>query len=296
MANVIKASVENPEELLNAGMYGAGAIIRLQSATTEAGAYANESTASLVTGTNAYTLYDADGTSTTWYRSRYENAGGTSVSDWSTAFQVGGEEGGLICSLYDVKQRLGILPSVTTSDEEILDLIRAETDEIERVTGRDFTGERSDSTFRVDTCWGRTLWLPKGIQSVTTLTYAVNDQPATGGTYTTIASTGYALRPSATERAPYWPATEIALLSTSGAMFYDAINGAEITGKRGFAEVPPSVARIGATAVVNQFLTKGSSGPRAVIGPDGRATILRDISPADWATLMSVADPSGAAA
>ena len=99
MPNRISVFVEEPDALLNAGMYGTGAIVRLQSGTAEAGPFANESTAALVAGQRAYTLYDADGVASTWYRTRYENAGGTVTSDWSAVFQVGGEAAGYLCSL-----------------------------------------------------------------------------------------------------------------------------------------------------------------------------------------------------
>lgn len=287
MANVIRITVDGVEDLLTSGMYDAGAIVRLQSCATQTGTYANESTAALVAGTRIYTLYDADGTSSTWYRTRYENSGGSSYSDWSPVFQVGGEEAGLICSLYDVKQRLEYAPSDTSHDEEILELIRQVTTEIEYVTGRDFTGYRSDTTILANTTAGRVLWLTQGIQSVTTLGYATQDQPDSGGSYTTIPATAYTLQPSGQERDPGWPATRIVLLSTSGIEFANALNGAQITGKPGWAEVPGHVARIAAGAVVGAFLGKGVSGPRAVVGPEGRTTILRDISPADWATLMT---------
>ena len=214
-------------------------------------------------------------------------AGGTSTSDWSPVFQVGTEEGGLICSLYDVKQVLGIADAITTSDEELLEIIRAVTDEFESETGRDFTGARSDVTFRVHTRYGRTLWFPKGLQSVTTLGIATQDQPASGGTYTTAATTTWYLDPPEYERDPYWPATRIVFLN--GGQFYNASFGAEITGRPGFAAVPPRLSRIAANAVASKFITKGKDGPRAVIGPDGRTTILRDVSPADWATVMSYA-------
>ena len=40
MPNQVKLTAENPDELLNAGAYGAGAVIRLQTAATETGAFA----------------------------------------------------------------------------------------------------------------------------------------------------------------------------------------------------------------------------------------------------------------
>lgn len=290
MPNLIRVYVEEPDELLNASMYDAGAIVRLQSCATETGVFANETTAALVSGTRAYTLYDADGTGTTWYRTRYENAGGTIYSDWSDAFQVGGEEAGYLCSLTDVKQRLGIGDDVDTYDEELAELIRAVTAEIERQTGCDFTGDRSDQTYLFDVPYmSRVLWVGRGVQSVTTLAYATTSQPETSGTYTTI-STGYYLRPMTVERDHLGePASRIVLADTSSYWFYPGYNTVQLTARLGWAEVPPEVSRIAVNAVVSQHLTKGAAEPRAVIGPDGRATILRDISPADWDTLLRLA-------
>lgn len=289
MPNTVRVTVDGVDDLLNAGMYDAGAIIRLQSCATETGVYANVTTAALVSGTRIYPMYDTAGASSTWYRTRYENAGGTVTSTWSDVFQAGGEEGGLICSLYDVKQQLGIPDATTTSDEELTEFIRAVTDDFEFLTGRDFTGAQGDVTFRVHTRSGRVLWIPRGIQSVTTLGIATDDQPSSGGTYATATATDYFLDPPEYERGPYWPATRIVFRSQAGTRFYDAAYGAEITGRPGWAQVPPNIARIGASAVCARFLTKGREGPRAVIGPDGRATILRDVSPADFATLMRYA-------
>jgi|GEM_PF-1881700 len=80
--------IVSPDDLLNAGMYGAGAVVRVQSSATQAGTFANVGSAAIVTGIYAYTIYDQAGIASTWYRSRYENAGATVVSDWSPAFQV----------------------------------------------------------------------------------------------------------------------------------------------------------------------------------------------------------------
>lgn len=290
MPNLVRVYVDGVDDLLNAGMYDAGAIVRLQSCATEAGVYANESTASLVSGTASYTLYDADGASTTWYRTRYENVGGTVTSDWSAVFQVGAETAGYLCSLYDVKQRLGIPATTTTYDEELGELIRQVTAEIERTTGCDFTGDRSDTTYVLDVPeTSRELRVTRGIQSVTTLSLATTDQPQSGGTYTAV--TDYLLRPQPADRGYLSePATRI-VFPDSGNYFTAGYNTVQLVGRLGWAAVPPEIERIAATAVVAQHMTKGSDGPRAIVGPDGRTTILRDISPADWQTIMAFRGP-----
>ena len=87
------------------------------------------------------------------------------------------------------------------------------------------------------------------------------------------------------------PARCVVFFDNGGGYFYSGYSTVQITGRLGWAEVPPEVERIAAGAVVAQWMTKGSEGPRALVGPDGRTTILRDISPADWSTLMSFKVP-----
>jgi len=75
--------------LLNAGMYDAGALIRIQWSATETGSFVDISgtgstpTILISSGTETYIGYDALGDSGRWYRSRIENTGSTRVSDWS---------------------------------------------------------------------------------------------------------------------------------------------------------------------------------------------------------------------
>lgn len=288
---VLHIQVENPDELLNASYLGAGALGRVERSATGGGAgYSEIGTFAIVAATRAYTYYDLAGGATSWYRLRYSKSDGSSPSSYGDEFQAGDEEGGLICSTYDVEQLLfGTSTPPNGAKEDILDLIRAVTDEFESVTGRDFTGYHTDVTFRVHTRYGRSLWFPKGLQSITTLGIATQDQPSSGGTYTTV--TDWYLDPPDFERDPFWPAVWIRFPSTSGNVFYDASFGAEITGKPGWARVPPRISRIGANVVASKYLTGGKAGPRAVIGPEGQTTILRDISPADYATLMEYAVP-----
>lgn len=92
MANTLPLKLPqsvNAAKLLNAGMYGAAAVIRTQSSTTETGTFVDISgtgstpTITILAGTETYDAYDPNGTSSTWYRSRFENVGGTRLSDWS---------------------------------------------------------------------------------------------------------------------------------------------------------------------------------------------------------------------
>lgn len=117
MPVILNIPVENVDQLRNAGMYDTGALVHVQSSATEAGTFADLSgtgstpTISLVAATTAYTGYDPVGTSATWYRTRFENAGATRVSDWSEPFIAGGalpSAVGQYAQIARVKLRKGI--------------------------------------------------------------------------------------------------------------------------------------------------------------------------------------------
>lgn len=285
MANIIHVSVENPDELRNASAYGTSAIIRLQSGAAEAGPFTNEASEPIIAGTRSYTLYDTDGTSSTWYRTRYENGAGTVVSDWSPAFQVGDETGGLICSLYDVEQRIGALS--VNDRETVVDIIRRIGAQIEGYCERWFIPRPASgtSTFLVHTQSGYLLRFPKGITSISTLSIASSNQPPTGGSYTAVASTGFWLDPQLAERTPGWPATRIVLSSTGSARFYDAEFGASIVGQAGWPAVPADIQGIAQDAVIRAFIGKESAASAVSVGPSGAITLLRGMSPENLATL-----------
>lgn len=291
MANVIPITVENPDELLNAGAYGALAIVRLQSGAAEGGPFTNEATATILAATRSYTLYDQDGTSSTWYRTRYENAGGTVVSDWSAAFQAGDETGGLICSTYDVEQRLGS-PFDPNGRELALDLIRQVTTAIEGYTGRWFAPRplAGTKTFTISPGFdfsrvlrdGRTVLFPRGIRSISSIGYAVVDQPTTGGSYTSITATDAILPLGESEG---WPATRIVLREQVGCILRPGLNVIQFTGAAGWSAVPADIQGIGADAVIRKWIGKETAAPAVAVGPSGAVTILRGMSPEAQQTL-----------
>jgi hypothetical protein len=300
--NVLHLTVENPDEILNSGAYAAGAVMRVQSSTTEAGVFADISgtgstpTIAVVTLQRAYTGYDPGGTSSTWYRTRFENAGGTRLSDWTAAFQVGDETEGLLCSLYDVKQALGSTVAATADDEQIIDDIRAVTRFIESHCGRWFVPRplSGDDTILFDVeCSDNVLWVPKGVRSITTLGLATSDQPDSGGSYTTV--TDYLLRPTEMDRSVGWPYTRIEFPWSSSNYFTAGHNTVSITGAFGFSEVPPDISRIGVTLVVALHREAGSSGGDTVtitLGGDRvyeRALSHRDRMTLDWYRQIVVA-------
>jgi len=290
MANVGSVLVENPDEILNAGHSGAGAVVQVQRDTVEAFTTpVDVTTVPIVAGVRSYTFYDSAGTSSSWYRYRYETSGGVATSDWSAAFQVGDEQAGLICSLYDARQALQQYNlSDTTQDENILEWIRQVSDFIVGLTGRKFAPDplSGTKTIRLHTRAGLSLWIPQGIRSITTLGIAVDDQPASGGTYTTATSTDYYLDPPEFDRDRGWPATRIGLRRNASARFYDAAYGVEITGAFGWASAPGEIRAIAISLVMAVAREGGASGGDVVtVGIGGERTFERALSTKDWRTL-----------
>jgi len=258
MANVLHIGVENPDELLNAGQYAAGAIIRLQWSATEAGVFADVSgtgstpTIALVTLVTAYTGYDPNGTSTTWYRTRYENSGATRLSDWSAAFLVGA---GGYCSRDDVKQDLEKAITDTSADELLDDYIADITDYIRGHTGREFLDSATIYTFDGYSAVadGRCLPIPRGVRSISLLEVAAS----TGAAFVTVPSSDFFLRPSAQDRTPGWPATEV-WLSNTGATTYFPPGFANVrtTGTFAFASVPARIEGVARRTVVRAYASR----------------------------------------
>lgn len=292
MSNIVNVTVENPDQILNAGAFGAGSLIRLQRSATETGTFANVSgtgsTPSLpvVTGTRIYTGYDPAGAVSTWYRTRYESSDALRVSDWTPAFQAGDETAGFLCSLYDVKQEIGNLSS-SNDDETILEKIRQVSIAIEGVTGRWFAPRplSGTTTYRVGTSSFQRIRLSKGIRSITSLGIASSNQPATGGTYTLATASDYWLDPPDMDRDAGWPATGIVLNSTSSLRFAYATFGAEIVGAFGWASVPADIQGVAIRAVVRRYIGKGGGGVAVATGPQGTEFLLPDMSGSDRATL-----------
>lgn len=302
MSNVIKVTTENPDEVLNAGAYGVGALIRIQSSATQAGTFANLSgtgstpTVTVVGTTRLYTAYDPNGAVSTWYRTRYESSDAGRLSTWSTAFQVGDETAGLLCSIYDARQRIGGAVGADPNDDEVLlDIIREVSDDIEDYVGAWLAPRPADPASTMTMIFdvesdGRTLILKSGqrqvgIRNLTALDIASVSQPESGGTYisATIADVLMRPRPSADG-----PASRLVISDQpTGAVsqFYGGYNAARATGSFGPASVAPRFQGVAIAAVTRRWLGKDTASPAIALGPDGGVRLLADISPGMKATL-----------
>ena len=282
--NVLKITADNPDELLATSAFGSGALIRVESSTDNV-TFSALTTTALVAGQTLYTIYDTTGATGTYYRTRYSNSGGTNFSGYSDTFQAN-----LVfttyCSLYDVKQRLGITPTDTTDDENLLQFIDQASSWISGTTKRQFLPDPASgtTTYTYDG-WdavedGRCLLIPEGIRSITTLAVATY----TGGSTTTIASGDYFLRPTAQTRDPGWPATEVWISdvpssSTTTPFFAPGFANISITGTFGWASTPSEIEDIALTLAVSAWRGRGSSGAETYsVGIDGERTFQRALS------------------
>lgn len=307
MSSILKLTVENPEELLNPGAYDAGALIQIQTGSSEAGPFADLTgtgstpTIALVAGTRSYTGYDPAGTGSSWYQTRFRNAAATRVSEWSAAFQAGAEEG-FLASLYDVKLRVrSDAGAADTADDALLLQLMAElTADISSHCGRRFVRSPLSGTasFLFDVRKSsRRLRIPQGIAQITALEVATSSQPATGGSYTTVPTSDWYPRPEPAQRIFGWPATALVITDNPAGpvpAFYAGHNVVRATMAIGWPTPPADVQGIFINAVLRRFLGRGTGVIQSVGSESfGAGRLLRWISPEereklDWYAQVSV--------
>ncbi len=278
--------VENPDELLATDGFGAGALIRIESSATGGGlGFSELDTVALVAATTIYTYYDTPGTTSTFYRTRYSNAGDTNRSEYGAEFQAT-TWNTEYCSLYDVKQKLGITDA--TDDEELLQIIGHAAGFIESKTHRPLypdpvTVYTFDGHAAVED--GRCLRVPRGVVSLSGLKYATQ----TGGTLVALSASDWVLRPTAMNRQPGYPATEIWVTDTAPIpYFYPGYDTVEATGVFGWPAVPREIEAIALRLVIGAWRGRSSGGGDTfTIGTEGERTFERMLSFQDRLTLES---------
>lgn len=293
--NTIKVTCENPDELI-AG-FGAGARTKIQFGATEATATTDLTTIPLVAGTRIYTYEHLAGTSSTWYRFRFEDSTGVNANAFSAAFQTGDETAGLLCSLYDVKQELSDPSSNGTNDELILEKIRQVSAAIELYVGQWLaprpTDPASDMTLLFDVPWNhgatRSLLLDQGrrltgIRRLTSIGLATQSQPETGGVYTAGTVADFLLRPRPSADGPALR-LEVTPYPSGSSVFYPGYNTVSVVGGFGPASVPADIQGVAIRASVRRFIGKGAGALSIPVGPEGTMMLLPDMSGADRMTL-----------
>lgn len=301
MPNLVRITVEGPDDILDPGAYGAGALVRLQSSATETGSFANVSgtgstpTTPVVTGGRLYSGFDPNGVASSWYRVRYEALDASRLSNWTAPFQVGDETAGLLCSLYDAKQRLGSTDPDPAEDELLLDIIREVSDEIEDYVGAWLAPRPRDPASTMTLLLdvereGREVELKSGgrrvgIRTLVSLGIALTSQPEIGGTYSAATVADVLLRPRPTADAP---ASRLVLTDYPAggfSCFLPGYNALSVVGSFGPASVPYRIQGVALAAVTRRWLGKETASPAIALGPDGGVRLLADISPGMKATL-----------
>lgn len=255
--------------------------------------FANIGSVTLIADTLDYTFYDTTGVNSDWFRWYFSNAANSFPSspsrEYSPEVQPGDESAGLLCDVFDVKQEMGKSATDSSQDESIAQKIGEVSAAIMGYTGRRFarTPASGTTTYLFDIArHGRILRVPQGIAEMTTLEVAVSSQPETGGTYTTVPTTDWFLRPVVAERDFGWPATSVEISDLSSNRFYAGYNVARLTMALGFTAVPLDIRGMAIRASVSNVLAKGSGRTgEAFIGPNGAMMVLRDLSPTDMRRL-----------
>lgn len=295
MPNILPITVPNPDEILNDGAYGANADIRVQSAPTQNGTFAD------LSGTGStplipiehdrvsYPAYDPNGLTTDWYRIRFENVGATRLSDWSEPRQASTGPAtavGTYAQLPGVKMRLGRDTS-NTADDEILqkycDQVNARMETLLRapicpIASATYLFNGFDAVDQ-----GRSLLVPWGVRSVSLIRVA----PQTNGTFLTVASTDYVILPPAMQRQPVGaPGDRISFVdfpvSGTTSRFYPGFTNVEVTMTCGWDFIPDDLVDCGETTAVRAFQSR-RTGQGDVVGSDdmGR-TIISRILATEW--------------
>lgn len=246
MSTLVPITVADPDAVLVA--YGVGALVRVQSSPTETGAYADVTgagsnagaTLAVAHGITAYTLYDPDGSATTWYRSRYEDALGVAPGAWSDPFPPGDplQPYASLATFRTFVRNQSIDLGDDDADIELAAL-QAAARAIEAETGRTFTVTGAASARYFTAGWssssGRWTVEIDDVADTTGLTVMFDDSG--NGDYNT-ASTAYRVGPAnaASLSLPY-----TRLMFDTGVMPALCPDGVEVTARWGWTATPASI-------------------------------------------------------
>jgi hypothetical protein len=262
MAQRVTAFVDNAGDIL---ADNAGAVIRLERDTLVTfPAPGVVSTTALVSGTDRYEIYDASGTSTSWYRFRIQTALGVALTDYSTPFQVIARTP--IATLGSVKLRLG--SGATSTDDDVLQqFVDSVNDQFVRHIGY-YPGPSTDTSRtyhgRDAVRNGYRLWIPGGVRTVTGLTIG----ESTTATETAATLTDISLGPTPRRAGePYWYIDFHDQVTGSWSYYPFGYGNVTVTGLFGWAQVPDELVDWASMQVVRRWKSRATGDPD-VVGND----------------------------
>jgi hypothetical protein len=268
--SILQVPVDNPDELLNTGFLGAGALGRWERSATGGGAGFSEiGTFALVAGTRLYTIYDPSGTVGSFYRVRYSKSDGSAPTPYSAEW-VSGPDVGAYASL--AMLRAYVRDSGTADGDLELLALEAAARAIDRECGRTFHA-MTTATARVFTAglstgpvgwpfYGRQYAVDVDDFSTVTGLVVKFDTTGNGGYNTTVT----AFRPQpANALAAGLPYTS--LLFDLGTLPPFNADGVQVTAAWGWVATPPGV--VNANLVQAARFLKRRDSPYGVAGsPD----------------------------
>jgi hypothetical protein len=277
--NILRIDIDT--EVLATGAFGAGALVRVERATAEAGVYAELGTVAVVAGQSTGTYYDEAGTTAHWYRVRYSNAGNTKQSEYSAPWQavsVG------YTSLADVKARLGMGTVAGTADAIMSTIVAEVNSWLDGRLGR-HVGPGGSATRTYDGDGSGLLYVRDGVQAV----YSLTLYDGTRGASTSIAATDYYLDPLPHLRRPGEPAFYVTMSPNpagSYSRFPVGKRTVEVTGLWGWPAVPLELQAVATKCAVADWRGRASAGgDQFTIGVNGERTYERYLSYEDRKTI-----------
>lgn len=277
--NILRINVD--PEVLTTGAFGAGALVRIERATSSDGTYTEAGTVAVVAGQTSATFYDTAGTTASWYRYRYSNAGNTLLSEYSAPAQATSVG---YTTVGDVKAYLGAGTAAGTADPLIASIVAEVNDWLDGRLGR-HVGPGGSATRTFDGTGSYRLFIRDGIQAV----YAMTLADGTNGATTAIAATDYYLDPPDGSRRPGEPAHFVTLSPDPAGPYSRFPIGkrtVSITGEWGWPAIPRALEAVATRMAVAQWRGRASAGGETfTVGVNGERTYERHLSYEDRLTL-----------
>ncbi len=276
----------DPVSVLAAGAFGAGALVRIESASAAGGVFAEITTIAVAAATLEYTYWDANGSATTWYRWRVSNAGNTLQSPYSDPFPGTSPTANVLPASYaDLGRLLSLFsasarPTTAAKLTRLSDLLNVATDQvIQECGGRDYFTHPGTGTmtWMLNGDGSDVLHIHEGLVSLSLLELSFDGgftfvpvngpsgEPAVRSDYRLTGDSPYSLEPIPAGE-PYF---HIKMTGFGQYVnFVPTMSAARLTGVRGWPASPPSLVEATAQRARQLAYAEGSYSGSQAGGPD----------------------------